>query len=210
MADKNEKQNDKMRTGESVETDSKMIGKIPRGMEILIKKASVDPAFKERFLKNRSKVAEEIELTLSAAEKEMLDTIPPDQLESIIANTKVNSKLVPILLKGTAAMILVALGVYGVTSMTVTLGNQPDIPPDRDIPQRIKPDIPSDQEIQQLLEEIRQMLEDNQMHERQEDFNFGVFQGIRPDIDKDMKFWVPPLTYEESDKSSEDISPEEQ
>ena len=185
MVDNNEKQNDKMRAGESVETDSKMIGKIPRGMEVLIKKASVDPAFKKRFLKNRSKVAEEIELTLSAAEITMLDTIPPDQLESIIANTKVNSKLVPILLTGTAAMILVALGIYGISAnMTVIQGIKPDIPPDRDIPQRIKPDIPSDQEIHQKMEEIRQMIE------RQEDFNFGVFQGIRPDIDKEMKFRI--------------------
>jgi hypothetical protein len=98
--------------GGSLPGGAAQIGSIPRGIEVLVKKAAVDPSFKARLIEKRSAVAGEIELVLTAAEKQMLDTIPAAHLESIIANTKVNSKLIPILLTGTAAAILAALAMY--------------------------------------------------------------------------------------------------
>ena len=87
-------------------------GKSPRGIEVLVRKAVVDPAFRTRLIERRSAVAAEIQLVLTPAEKTMLDGIPAAQLESVIARTKVHSKLVPILLTGTAAAILAAIGLY--------------------------------------------------------------------------------------------------
>jgi hypothetical protein len=65
------------------------VGSIPRGVEILIQKAAVDPEFKALLLEKRSAAAAKIELTLSPAEAEMLDTVPAVQLEAIINTTKV-------------------------------------------------------------------------------------------------------------------------
>ena len=148
------------------------IGNIPRGMEILLKKASVDPAFKSRLMEQRSDVAAEIRLELTPAEKMMVDSIPATHLESIIANTKVNSKLVPALLTGTAAVILVAMGIHAVSGCaseqerqeqqyqeqqyTQALGVQPyieyhllmskGIRPDLDLPQPERPSPPVDED----------------------------------------------------------------
>ena len=99
-------------TRRTVQSGGNSTGRIPRGMEVLVKKAVVDPAFRSRLLEKRSAVAAEIQLVLTPAEKTMLDSIPTAQLETIIAKTKVHSKLAPILLTGTAAVILAALGVY--------------------------------------------------------------------------------------------------
>ena len=52
----------------------KMLGAIPRGIEVLVKKASVDPAFKSLLMSVRSKAADEIGLALDAAEA---DALPP-------------------------------------------------------------------------------------------------------------------------------------
>ena len=112
------------------------IGDIPHGMEVLIKKAAVDPPFEARLMEQRSSVAAEVQLELTPAEKTMIDSIPAAQLESIIANTKVNSKLIPILLTGTAAAILIALGIHAFKGCAEdfirynlqSLGIQPDIP----------------------------------------------------------------------------------
>ena len=114
------------------------IGNIPRGMEVLIKKAAVDLPFKNRLIENRSKVAEEIKLELTPAEKMMIDSIPAAQLESIISNTKVSSKLIPILLTGTAAVILAAIGISALGScveerFNLIQGILPDIPPSKQV-----------------------------------------------------------------------------
>jgi hypothetical protein len=62
---------------------------IPRGIEVLVKKASVDPAFREVLLEKRAETAAEIGLDLSAAEAAMLNAVPRAQIEQIIENTTV-------------------------------------------------------------------------------------------------------------------------
>jgi hypothetical protein len=62
---------------------------IPRGIEVLIKKASVDPDFRAVLLEKRAEAAAEIELELSTTEVALLTAIPRVQIEKIIENTSV-------------------------------------------------------------------------------------------------------------------------
>ena len=86
------------------------VGDVPRAVEVLIKKAAVDAAFKTLLLKKRAAAAETIELSLDPAEEAMLNAVPPGQLEAIIANTKVSPALRPSFLGYAAAVMLAALG----------------------------------------------------------------------------------------------------
>jgi acyl carrier protein len=62
---------------------------IPRGIEVLVKKASVDAAFRSLLLERREEAAARIALKLDAAERLMLRAVPREQLEAIIARTTV-------------------------------------------------------------------------------------------------------------------------
>lgn len=53
------------------------MGSFPRGVEVLIKKASVDVAFRERLFAQRGGAAAAIGLELDPAEAVMLSAIPP-------------------------------------------------------------------------------------------------------------------------------------
>lgn len=57
------------------------LNKIPRGTEMLVKRASVDPAFRQALIERRADVARDIGLVLTMAESVMLDAIPSAQLE---------------------------------------------------------------------------------------------------------------------------------
>jgi hypothetical protein len=63
------------------------VGDIPRGLEVLVKKAAVDPDFRRRLLAERAEVAQRIGLTLTPAEALMLATVPAEQLAAIIDQT---------------------------------------------------------------------------------------------------------------------------
>ncbi len=102
---------------------------IPRGIEILVKKAAVDPAFKEILFEKRAEAAEAIALKLEPAEAAMLNAVPAAQLETIIAHTTVSPKLRPAFLGYAAAVMLAALGAV-TASCAATFGNQPDPPED--------------------------------------------------------------------------------
>jgi len=52
------------------------VGDIPRGIEILVKKAAVDPDFKRALLSKRADSADEIGLRLEPAEVLMLRAAP--------------------------------------------------------------------------------------------------------------------------------------
>jgi len=90
--------------------EGRSLGDVPRGVEVLIKKAAVDPPFKKLLLEKRAGAAEAIALTLSAAEAAMLEAVPEAQLRAIVANTKVSPGLRPAFLGATAAAMLAALG----------------------------------------------------------------------------------------------------
>jgi len=83
---------------------------IPRGLEVLIKKAAVDPAFKKLLFEKRAEAAEAIGLKLNATEEAMLAAVPLPQLEGIVAHTKVSPGLRPAFLGYAASAMLAVLG----------------------------------------------------------------------------------------------------
>jgi hypothetical protein len=91
----------------------KMLGEIPRGIEVLVKKAAVDPAFRRLLLARRAEAAEEIGLVLQPAEVALLDAVPDQQLRAVIDRTRVAPEVRPAFLGKAAAVMLVALGVTG-------------------------------------------------------------------------------------------------
>jgi len=86
------------------------LGPIPRGVEVLVRKASVDPEFKRLLLVERSVAARRIDLALDQAEAMMLDAVPEDQLEAIIARTTVPNEHRRAFLGTAAAAMLAAVG----------------------------------------------------------------------------------------------------
>ena len=93
----------------------KPVGKIPRGIEVLVKKASVDPEFKGILLDRRAGAAKDIDLALEAAEVAMLNAVPAAQLEAIISKTTVSPKHRNVFLGRAAALMIVALGASAIT-----------------------------------------------------------------------------------------------
>ena len=91
------------------------VGDVPRGVEVLLKKAAVDPKFKKLLLGKRAEAAEAIALKLEPAEAAMLNAVPETQLDAIVANTKVSPSVSPAFLGYAGGVMLAALG-------TATLG----------------------------------------------------------------------------------------
>ena len=107
------------------------IGNIPRGIEVLVKKASVDPQFRQVLLDRRAEAAGQIGLTLDPAEVMMLNAVPAEQLELIIARTTVPGKDRRAFLGTAAGAMLAALGLVATGCVPVT-GIAPDPPPSPD------------------------------------------------------------------------------
>ncbi len=84
-------------------------GRIPRAMELMLKKAAVDAEFCRQLLEKRSKVSGTIGLDLDPAERQMLDVIPEPQLKAIIAGTAVPEAQKRVLATGSAAAIVALL-----------------------------------------------------------------------------------------------------
>ena len=117
---------------------------IPRGIEVLVRKAAVDPAFKTLLLDDRTAAAEQIGLTLDPAEAAMLSAAPRAQLETIIAQTSVPEEHRRAFLGKAAAAMLAALTIVAAAPGCGT-GSRPDLP-DRDKGKTTcsQPDLPSD------------------------------------------------------------------
>lgn len=100
------------------------MGSVPHNIEVLIKKASVDPKFRLLLLDKRADAAREIDITLSQAEADMLAGIPREQLEKIIQGTKVPPDQKKAFL-GSVGRIMLATVVAGaaICLMTPTLGH---------------------------------------------------------------------------------------
>jgi hypothetical protein len=101
---------------------------VPRGIEVLIKKAAVDPDFRTELTEKRSGAADLIGLKLGDAEAAMLDGIPAEQLAAFIANAKVSPKLRPVFRGYAAAAMLAALGVAVAGCLPAATGSRPDEP----------------------------------------------------------------------------------
>ena len=107
---------------------------IPRGIEVLVKKASVDADFKRLLLAERAGAAHEIELELTAEEVAMIESVPAAQLEAIIAQTVVAPMTRGAFLGRAAAAMLAALagasGLAGAAGGSERAGGAaPDRPP---------------------------------------------------------------------------------
>jgi acyl carrier protein len=87
-----------------------MSKQISKGIEVLVKKASVDPAFKMLLLEQRADAARKIGLELDTTESLMLAAVPNAQLEAIIARTSVPQEHRRAFLGQAAAAMLAALG----------------------------------------------------------------------------------------------------
>jgi hypothetical protein len=120
------------------------VGPIPRGIEILIKKASVDPAFRELLLAERGEAAGTIGLVLEPAEAMMLAAAPAEQLQAVIARTNVPQEHRRAFLGQAAAAMLAAIGAIassGCKPPAKTGGHNTERP-DRPPTKGIQPDRP--------------------------------------------------------------------
>jgi hypothetical protein len=116
---------------------------IPQGIEVLVKKASVDPLFRALLLDRPEAAVAEIGLELGPAEAMMLRSVPREQLAAVIARTSVPEEHRRTFLGQAAAAMLAALGIATGTGcgQTETKGARPDRPPERGI----RPDLPPPQ-----------------------------------------------------------------
>ena len=98
---------------------------VPHGIEVLVKKASVDAKFRELLLTKRAEAAKEIDLELDQNEVEMLIAIPREQLEKIIDNTKVSPGQKKVFLSSVGKIMLatVITGTVAVGLFTPSLGH---------------------------------------------------------------------------------------
>lgn len=83
---------------------------IPLGVEVLVKKAAVDPAFRTLLVERRAEAASHIELELQPAEAAMLAAVPRAQLEAIIDRTTVPQEHRRAFLGKAAAAMVAVLG----------------------------------------------------------------------------------------------------
>jgi hypothetical protein len=117
------------------------VGDVPRGIEVLVKKATVDPAFRMLLLERRAEAAAEIGLQLDPAEAMMLAAAPREQLDTIIANTRVPEEHRRVFLGKVAAAMLAAVGI--VSAGGCPAGERPDRPPTKGI----SPDRPPQKDV---------------------------------------------------------------
>ncbi len=132
-------------------------GEIPHGIEVLIKKAAVDGAFRRVLLKTRAQAARKIGLELTPPEIAMLDATPAAQIEAIIENTKVPDAQRQVFLGQKATVMLAAIATNcecqacrrikgdGDDSDTprTTRGIRPDFPARKYATKGIRPDFPT-------------------------------------------------------------------
>jgi hypothetical protein len=126
---------------------------VPRGIEVLIKKASVDPEFRALLLDRRADAASEIGLKLDPAERLMLAAVPSGQLETIIGQTTVPEEHRRVFLGRIAAAMLAAVGLTAVGCSgdpgPAPAGIAPDRPhdePEQPETPEAKPDTPDEPE----------------------------------------------------------------
>ncbi len=89
--------------------DSKPTGNSPRGIEILLKKASVDEGFAEVLLESPEEAARLISLDLQASERRILLSTPRSTLGSMIRHTRVQRQQLSAFKSMSAALMLAAV-----------------------------------------------------------------------------------------------------
>jgi hypothetical protein len=127
----------------------KPVGDIPRGIEVLVKKASIDPEFRQRLLDQREAAAASIGLQLDPAEALMLRAAAPNQLEAIIAQTTVPTEHRRAFLGTAAAVMLAAIGVATPGCGPTVQGIRPAEPPQPEGEEETAPGEPVEGEPQE-------------------------------------------------------------
>jgi len=137
----------------SKEPGEQNIGSILVGIDVLIKKASIDPEFRQILLEKRGEAAHEIGLELTETEQEMLSSISLEQLEKIIDNTKVKpehhsifrGKAVKLMLATAAGLVVVSMigirQIGGITPDRVTKTQIDDLSDSNDVNEPNEADI---------------------------------------------------------------------
>jgi len=110
--------------------DGRQLQTVPRGLEVLLKKAAVDAGFRGILLADPERAALAIDLQLTSVERSLLRAIGHDAFGQMVANVRVPRRQRPAFLGQAAAVMLAALGV-GVTGCErhLTDGISPDRPP---------------------------------------------------------------------------------
>ena len=114
---------------------------IPQGIQVLLKKAAVDPDFRELLLTRRAGAADEIELTLHDNEIAVLGDVPETHLAMMIDQTVVAPDERPVFL---GKAVIPMLAVIGVATGGCTMGHRIDRPP---VPRH---EEPSQQDIEEV------------------------------------------------------------
>ena len=118
------------------------VGPIPRGIEVLIKKAAVDAEFRTLLLERRAEAAGEIGLVLEPAEAAMLAAAPAAQLEAIIDQTTVLPAHRRAFLGKAGKAMLAVVGGAAVVGLLSPAGAGCDWPGAPPAPAGIAPDTP--------------------------------------------------------------------
>ena len=84
---------------------NRLVGDFPRGIEILLKKASVDPVFRQFLLQDPLTAAQSIELDLKPVEISILNNTPISILQRMIASIRVPKQHVNTFRTGKTAAI---------------------------------------------------------------------------------------------------------
>ena len=99
-------------------------------IELLLKKAAVDPDFRTLLLERRAEAAKSIGLELSAEECALINSYPREQLATVIINTKVTPRESNALIGTAAAIALLAIGAtFVIPALGRSRGIEPDRPP---------------------------------------------------------------------------------
>ena len=117
------------------------IGTIPRGIEVLVKKAAVDAEFRLVLLDQRADAAAVIGLQLEPAEAMMLRAISREQLATIVARTSVPETQRRTFLGQAASAMLATLGLACASCHSRT-PPPTGIAPDRPHPDQAGPSDP--------------------------------------------------------------------
>lgn len=127
------------------------IGAAPRGLEVLLKKAAVDAAFRARLLSARAAAAGDLGLELAASERALLAAAPAAQLAAMVDGTRVPERQRAAFLGSAAAVMLAALGLTGCGDQPAPAGIRPqEVPPTQQpgppVSEGIRPDVPEQRE----------------------------------------------------------------
>ena len=169
------------------------IGQIPRGIEILLKKAAVDEAFRDMLLHDPKQAVASIELELEPIEQAMLQAFPKEQLAVIINRTEVPWEQRRAFL-GTAAATMLAI-LTGTQTASAQMRRRPDVTDGirPDIPQRIPEPHPRNipEEVKKLVAETTKVPIEKVQPVTQINLNDRELEAFRRVIYRDFDVLMP-------------------